>query len=252
MTRAFALVAAGGVGSRFELPFPKQFAELEGESVLTTALINALAARVFDFIVLAVPEKHADEVSEDLFRRAVFSNVAVLVGGGSRRETIERMLEFADSEWSFQSDDTFSVVDANRPLTSPFVYRESVRLAGKYGFACPIIRISDGVATLGEDGNLLRKIGKKNLVRFLTPETARWGDFMALPRAIRDDPDLLGVAEMCLKAEKNLSTFAGDAFSLKLTHPEDWATLVRLHQARTEIKSFETDSFSPKKFARKA
>jgi 2-C-methyl-D-erythritol 4-phosphate cytidylyltransferase len=144
------------------------------------------------------------------------------------------MIATADEKWNLEPSDVLSLVDANRPLTSPEVYRESVALARKFGVACPFVKLADGVARVDASGAITRILDRGGLTRIATPESFTWESFLALPDEVVGNLGLLGIAEMFVAAGKNVQTFQSNEFSLKLTHPEDWELFLRLVRYRLE------------------
>lgn len=155
MGRAWAIVVAGGSGSRFG--GPKQFADLAGRPVLEWSLQTARCACAG--VVLVVPAS-ADDRRWDV-------DVTV-VGGDTRSASVRAGLAALPSE-----AEVVAVHDAARPLAPVTLWR-AVIAAVQAGAdaAVPAAPVTDTVKEVGADGSLVT-LDRSRLVAVQTPQAFR-------------------------------------------------------------------------------
>jgi 2-C-methyl-D-erythritol 4-phosphate cytidylyltransferase len=89
----YAIVPAGGVGSRMGSPRPKQYLRL-GRAPILVATLRALARTPgLAGIVVAVPEAHVAATRRLLARQRVPKILDVVAGGADRQESVWRALQ---------------------------------------------------------------------------------------------------------------------------------------------------------------
>lgn len=89
----YAIVPAGGVGSRLGSPRPKQYLRL-GRAPILVATLRALARTPgLAGIVVAVPEAHVAATRRLLARQRVPKILDVVAGGADRQESVWRALQ---------------------------------------------------------------------------------------------------------------------------------------------------------------
>ncbi len=155
MVQAWAVVVAGGSGTRFGAP--KQFADLAGRPVLEWSLETARRACVG--VVLVLPPS-----SEMTGWDADF----VVPGGATRSASVRSGLDALPS-----GVDVVAVHDAARPL-APLALWRSVIAAVESGAdaAVPAAAVTDTVKEVGTEGSLVT-LDRSRLVAVQTPQAFR-------------------------------------------------------------------------------
>lgn len=237
MDRTFALIAAGGSGNRFGKAFPKQFSEIQGNTVLEACIASLRDSDLYDHLVVSVPSAYESRIRRRFDQHLGWGDVLVISGGEQRRDSMDLLTEAAVDFWGIEPSDVVSLVDANRPLTTTATYETSIDLARKHGASCPILRLADGLAEVTEESEISRIIPQGNYVRFVTPESFQWQTYLEVPDRVKNNRALLGFVPMFVKSEITVKTFLTDWFSLKITYPEDWSTFIELRDLRRKDHS---------------
>lgn len=110
--RVWAVIPAGGRGSRFGSQMPKQYMTLAGQAVLDHVLDVFLAVSEFQAVVVAVPPD--DRRFMELYH-ASDDRVTAIVGGAERADSVAAGLDWLISQGAAETDWVF-VHDAARPL----------------------------------------------------------------------------------------------------------------------------------------
>ena len=164
---------AAGAGRRFGADTPKQYAPLEGRTVIEWALAPFLGdARCARIVVALAP---ADEHFGRLPLRA---RATVTLGGAERSESVRRALAVLASE--ARADDWVLVHDAARPcLTAQDLERLVGGLAAHRVGGLLAVRVADTIKRAAEQGQgasvVLETQERAGLWRALTPQMFRYG-----------------------------------------------------------------------------
>ena len=211
--RVSALILAAGQGTR--LGEPKAFLETKGEALVQRAVrqVRPFAAE----IVVGLPE-------EDLERAADLLSDAGLVlaaGGATRHETVERLLARARRP-------LILLHEVARPLTPPALFGTVLAAADAFGAATAYVAASrrDSLA-LREGEFLVAPLRRDRVIRSQTPQAFRRELVLEIFRLGQangwNEPS--NVPALFARAGHRVRLVPGDPDNLKITFPEDWATV---------------------------
>ena len=123
-SKEYALVVAGGKGTRIQSNTPKQFLPLNGLPVLMHTIRAFYNYSEKISIVLVLPENDM-ELWQTLCKKYDFTSKLTLQSGGETRfQSVKKGLE------KIQDDGLVAIHDGVRPLISKNIIAESFRLAG--------------------------------------------------------------------------------------------------------------------------
>jgi len=160
--KRFALIVAGGTGTRMGSALPKQFLLLAGKPVLMHTM-----QRFFDNdhsveIVLVLPKNQIDYWKE-LCRQYSFTvNHKIVEGGSSRFYSVKNGLELVDE------DSLVAVHDGVRPFVNHQLINSCFDQAAKNGNAIPAMPVHESLRKLNERNN--ERIDRTNYVLIQTPQ----------------------------------------------------------------------------------
>jgi 2-C-methyl-D-erythritol 4-phosphate cytidylyltransferase len=205
MSGVWAIVVAGGSGSRFGDSVPKQFLDLGGRRVIDWALAAAGAA--CDGVVAVLPAAH--------LRATLPVGVVAVAGGASRSESVRAGLAAVP-------DDAAVVVvhDAARPLAEVLLFERvigAVRAGGADG-AVPGVPVADTIKKVDAAGRVVETPDRAALRAVQTPQ-AFGAD--ALRRAHASGGDATDDAALVEAAGGAVVVVEGDPGNLKVTGPDD-------------------------------
>jgi 2-C-methyl-D-erythritol 4-phosphate cytidylyltransferase len=211
LPEVWAIVVAGGSGSRFGSDIPKQYLLLKNERILDRSL-SAMRAVCGDRVVLVVP---VDRVSDPEPLATV-----VVAGGATRSASVRAGLAAVpgSATWVF-------VHDAARPLV-PQAVTEALLSSLHAGAdaAIPGLALSDTIKRV--EGNVVvETIPRESLVAVQTPQA-----FVVerLRSAHVGEPDATDDAGLIERVGGRVVVVAGSAQLRKVTSVEDLAVLERM------------------------
>jgi 2-C-methyl-D-erythritol 4-phosphate cytidylyltransferase len=219
MTEAWAVIPAGGSGTRFSETRDKLLCELGGRPVLLRTLAAFLSAASISGIVLVASEK-ALGVYQATVKEA-FPEAPILhtTGGATRRASVYQGLLTVP-----QTAEIVVIHDAARPLIRPNLIDASVT-AIRQGASGAVVAVPmvDTVKQAQPNGQFIEKtVDRALLWRAQTPQAFRKDVILqahqGIPEetAVTDDAQLLELAGL-----GPVQLLAGDERNLKITGPQD-------------------------------
>ncbi|MBL7849558.1 MAG: 2-C-methyl-D-erythritol 4-phosphate cytidylyltransferase [Cyclobacteriaceae bacterium] len=221
--KEFALIVAGGKGTRIKSSLPKQFIELCGKPVLfhTLEAFHRYSPQVQ--IVLVLPADDF-ETWHALVKKHDFSIPLVLqTGGETRFQSVKRGLE------KVEGPGLVAIHDGVRPLVSENIIGASYRLAAVHGTAVAAVRLKESIRMTDQDTTRAMDRSKFRLIQ--TPQTF---DIDVIKKAYeqREDPALTDDASVAERAGHPISLFEGSYENIKITTAEDLVVAEALLRSR--------------------
>ncbi len=161
--KKYAIIVAGGTGSRMGGNLPKQFMLLKDKPVLYYSLKTFLDAYDDLQIILVLPAAFTDlgqEIIDAFFDK---DRIRVATGGDTRFHSVKNGLKLVEEE------SIIFVHDAVRCLASGDLIHGCYETALQTGSAIPVITSKDSVRIINEEGNEVVDRNKVLLVQ--TPQT---------------------------------------------------------------------------------
>ncbi|PTQ95032.1 2-C-methyl-D-erythritol 4-phosphate cytidylyltransferase [Mucilaginibacter yixingensis] len=212
--KTYAIIVAGGTGTRMQSAVPKQFLLLNGEPVLMhTIRAFASTANKPEIIVVMHPEFH--EYWQQLCTEHQFTIPHQLISGGETRfHSVKNGLALTED------NSLIAVQDAVRPLTSPAIIDKAYEQAAMQGNAIVAVKSRDSIRRLrnGRSENLLRD----EIWLVQTPQTFQ----SSLLKKAYEQPFHQGFTDDASVVEQSgvdILLIEGDHRNMKITFPEDIA-----------------------------
>ena len=162
LMKKFAVIVAGGTGSRMNSTVPKQFLLLKGKPVLYYT-INAFLNAYNDLkIILVLPETHVAAGQEIIDAFFDYSRIQITVGGRTRFHSVQNGLKLIDEE------SIVFVHDAVRCMLTVDLIKRCNDAALEYGSAIPVVDSKDSVRLIIGDGN--EALERNNVKLVQTPQ----------------------------------------------------------------------------------
>lgn len=137
--KKYAIVVAGGSGTRVNAPVPKQFLKLDGKPVLMHTISRFAESRLGIEIILVLNKIQIEYWTELCKEHNFFIGTKIAEGGENRFESVRNGLAL------IEGDGLVAVHDAVRPLVSLKTITTVFKAAEMYGNAVPAIPVSDSI-----------------------------------------------------------------------------------------------------------
>ena len=216
----WALLVAGGRGTRMGLPENKAFVPLLGEPMLTLSLRALLAGGAFGGVTVVVAPGEIAR-AEALIAGCAPIDVPVRVaeGGEDRQASVYNGLVALPPEAEY-----VAVHDAARPLVTPAVIEACLASARAFGSGVAAVPLKDTVKRVDSEGVVRDTPPRAELRAVQTPQTFRTSLLReahrhALRTGLRatDDAGLVEAMGVPVRLAE------GDSENIKVTTPEDVA-----------------------------
>lgn len=212
MNAEYALIVAGGKGTRINSEVPKQFLELNGLPVVVRTINAFLNYSPSIQIILVLPDEDIPRWEKLCNAHDFNANVTVQSGGASRFQSVKRGLEKIDG------DGLVAVHDGVRPLVRKELIAATFACAATDGAAVAAVRPKE---SLREDaGKGTRAVDRSRYWMVQTPQTFR----VSLLRdayQIEEDPTLTDDASVVERYGYAISLVEGHYENIKITTAED-------------------------------
>jgi 2-C-methyl-D-erythritol 4-phosphate cytidylyltransferase len=219
MSGIYALIPAGGSGSRMGSEIPKQYQSLAGKPLIHYA-IDALCshAKVQQvFVVLAPQDERFRRHNWSAFRGRM---APLYCGGTTRAASVQNGLTaMADA---VEPDDWVMVHDAARPcLTRALIDRLLLEVAGDRVGGLLAVPVADTLKRADASRHVAETVARETLWQAQTPQMFRYRLLLEAMR--RADASLItDEASAIEQMGLNPLLVMGSAGNLKVTHPDDW------------------------------
>ena len=221
----YAIIVAGGSGTRMGGTVPKQFLLLKGRPVLmhTIGAFYNSGARP-QIIVVLHPDFH--DFWEGLCKTHSFNIPHLVVNGGQTRfNSVKGGLDSIKNG----EDSLIAVHDAVRPLTSEQIINTSYKYAAEHGNAITAVKSRDSVRQL--KNGVSESLTRENIYLVQTPQTFQSSQIKKayLQPYSTEFTDDASVAEA---AGFKVHLMEGSYNNIKITFPEDIAIAELLLERR--------------------
>ncbi len=220
MTKTIALIMAGGMGTRFGGDMPKQYLNLEGQSILARTMDVFCQHPGVDHVLAVIhPEAH------NLYTQHAPQHTKILspVNGGDRRQDSVRNGLEALKEID---PDYVLIHDAARPFVTTDIITASIESLTKHSASVPVYAIPDTMKRV-EHGFLSDPIDRTNAHAIQTPQNFHFTEILNahlqnIDKDATDDTSLFQEMGLPVKA------IEGHRDNIKITRQSDMNVAIQI------------------------
>jgi len=221
----YAIIVAGGSGTRMGATLPKQFLLLKGRPVLYYTLRVFLESFDDLQIILVLPIEYTTMGQEIIDAYFDKSRIKITGGGDTRFQSVKNGLTLIENE------SIIFVHDGVRCLLSKELIHKCYAKAAETGNAIPAIVSKDSIRLLTEDGNEAFDRSKVMLIQ--TPQT--FHSKILLPAFQIDFKDKFTDEATVVEAYgMKVSLVEGEENNIKITRPVDLLIAEKILEDRSQ------------------
>ncbi len=210
--KKYAIIVAGGMGSRMKVNMPKQFLHLKNKPILFYTLDTFLKSFEELQIILVLPQDYIEAGQEIINEYFNQDRIKITVGGDTRFQSVKNGLQL------ITEDSIVFVHDGVRCLLSVDLIHRCYQSAVEFGSAIPVINSKDSVRLVLEQGNEALERDRVKLVQ--TPQTFQ--SKILLPAFGVDYQDKFTDEATVVEAfGMKVHLVVGEEQNIKITHPID-------------------------------
>lgn len=212
----YAIIVAGGSGSRMKSEIPKQFLPLKGKPILVHTVEKFL--QIPDIQVIVVLPKNDIEywneitVSNETIQ-SFKSSITITVGGASRFQSVKNGL------FTIKTDGLVAVHDGVRPLINLEIIQNSYEVAAQKGTAVTSVWVKDSVRQVDANGESIA-LDRTKLKLVQTPQTFQV-NLMKRAFEVEEQAFFTDCASVLEFAGEKITLIDGAYENIKITTPED-------------------------------
>ncbi len=212
----YAVIVAGGSGSRMGSEIPKQFLPLAGKPILLHTIERFLTIEEVQ-IILVLPEKDIEYWNELIekvsFEPGKLAAIKIVAGGNSRFQSVKNGLAY------IKADSLVAVHDGVRPLISSEIIRYSFTIADQSGSAVTSVPLKDSIREVDENKQS-RAVERSRFRLMQTPQTFR-SEIIKKAFEVEEQSFFTDCASVLEYAGFQINLIDGSYENIKITTPED-------------------------------
>jgi 2-C-methyl-D-erythritol 4-phosphate cytidylyltransferase len=221
--KEYALIVAGGKGTRMKTKLPKQFLALNGLPVLMHTINAFYRYNEHTEVILVLPEDDFQLWEELCIKHNYKKNIKLQKGGDSRFQSVRNGLSLIEGEG------LVAIHDGVRPLVSEDIIGASYRLAAVHDSAVAAVRLKESIRMTDQDNTKAMDRSRFRLIQ--TPQTFKT-NLIKQAYEGKEDSSLTDDASVAERAGHIISLFEGSYENIKITTPEDLVVAKALMDAR--------------------
>jgi 2-C-methyl-D-erythritol 4-phosphate cytidylyltransferase len=208
----YAVIVAGGTGTRMGSVLPKQFMPLNDKPILYYTIRAFLQAYDDLKIILVLPSDHVEKGREIIDAYFGYGRIEVCTGGETRFHSVKNGLSLIKEE------SVIFVHDAVRCMITGDLIMRCFEGALEHGTAIPVVPSRDSVRMLSDDGSTAME--REKIVLVQTPQT--FHSRILLPAYQIDYKEKFTDEASVVEAYGlKLNLVEGEVTNIKITTPSD-------------------------------
>jgi 2-C-methyl-D-erythritol 4-phosphate cytidylyltransferase len=220
----YALIVAGGKGTRIKSNTPKQFLELNGKPILLHTIDAFFRYSEKIKMILVLPKDDFETWNQIAKKYAFTKPIIIQEGGETRFQSVKKGLE------KISGAGLVAIHDGVRPLVSENIIGASYRLAAVHKSAVAAVRLKESIRMTDQDQT--KAVDRSRFRLIQTPQTF---DVQLIKKAyeIKEDESLTDDASVAERAGHAISLFEGSYTNIKVTTSDDLLVaeaLLKAHQ----------------------
>jgi 2-C-methyl-D-erythritol 4-phosphate cytidylyltransferase len=208
----YAVVVAGGKGTRMKSNVPKQFIEINGLPIIVHTLNAFFRYSEKIKIVLVLPAGDFDAWHSIVDRYQYNRPILLQAGGDTRFQSVKKGLQKIGNEG------LVAIHDGVRPLVSEDMIRASFRLAAIHQTAVAAVPLKESIRISENDQT--RAVDRSHFRLIQTPQTFQV-DLIKRAYETNEDESLTDDASVAERAGHRIKLFDGSYRNIKITTEED-------------------------------
>ncbi len=210
--KKYAVLVAGGSGSRMKADVPKQFLLLKNKPLLVYTIESFLQADADINIILVLPEQHLQTGNDIVTEYFNGKEIIITSGGTTRFHSVKNGL------MQIQEDGIVLVHDAVRSMVTVDLIQRSLNEVLDKKAIIPAITSKDSVRII--DGEKNKSISRDTVMLVQTPQTFYSVDLKKAFEVEYND-SFTDEASVMEASGHQIYIIAGDENNIKITHPID-------------------------------
>lgn len=217
--KKYAVILAGGIGSRMNSDVPKQFLEIDGEPILSHVLRRFEKHLQIDGIVLVMHGDYIDSGRAIAEKIPMKKLLKIVPGGSSRKQSSCNGVAALPEEESF-----VLIHDAARPFVSDRIISDCCNALERYKAVSTVVKSTDTVYIVNDEGFIEEVPERDNVAMVQTPQCFHYSIIAEAHKLGAENPELNFTDDASMTAHYDLAEvfcIRGEYENRKITIPDD-------------------------------
>ena len=228
--KKYAIIVAGGNGTRANTPVPKQFMKLDGKPVIMHAISKFADAGLSIEIILVLNKEQISFWQELCKEHNFYTEVKLVEGGENRFESVKNGLALVTEE-----ECIVAIHDAVRPLVSAKTIVTSFKAAEMYGNAVPAIPLTDSIRQIDSSKSIA--VDRTRYCVIQTPQCFHAGIIKKAYSTAEYKIHFTDDASVVEASGEKIHLVDGNPDNIKITTPRDFILAEALMKYRPVVTS---------------
>ena len=230
----YALIFAGGTGSRMGGPVPKQFLEVDNKPIIihTVEVFNNTEA--IDGIVIVCVKEYIDYCRKLAEKFNINKLIDIIPGGATGQKSIFEGLKYIYSRVSKKpKKDTVLINDGVRPIIDEELIKKNIECTEKNGNCVSVAKAIETIITVDDIGQMNNTIDRSRCRYAKAPQTFILEDiYKTHLKAINDgEENIIDSATLMSMYGHKLYTVECKNENIKITTPIDYYMFKAIYEA---------------------
>lgn len=233
----YAIIFAGGVGSRMGSSVPKQFLEVAEKPIIIHTLEKFAQHPEIDGIVVVCKEEFIDYCCECIARFRTGKVMNVVAGGENGQQSIYNGLQYLKAHITYERNNVVLIHDGVRPVITEELITKSIRCTEQYGNSIAVSRAIETVIKVDDEGQIVETVDRDRCRNAKAPQCFILDEILeAHNRAIVEKRlNMIDSASLMSYYGYELHTVECSSENIKITTPNDYYMLLGMYQERGQL-----------------
>ena len=219
----YAVILAGGSGTRMGTEVPKQFLNICSRPVIIRSADAFLDSGLCDHVIITVPAEFTDYTRSLIKQYRPDDNTDVIAGGKNRNSSLLNALEFIKQNKPYNGDTVVLTHDAVRPFINKRIIADNIKAVREFGGCNTVVKCVDTVL-VSDDGKFISSVPeRKKLYNAQTPQSFNFKELLNIYEKMTDDEkeNMTDACSVFLKYGKKVALVDGAQNNIKITYKND-------------------------------
>ena len=216
----YAVILAGGSGTRMGTEVPKQFLNICSRPVIIRSADAFLDSGLCDHVIITVPAEFTDYTRSLIKQYRPDDNTDVIAGGKNRNSSLLNALEFIKQNKPYDGDTVVLTHDAVRPFINKRIIEDNIKAVREFGGCNTVVKCVDTVL-VSDDGKFISSVPeRKKLYNAQTPQSFNFKELLNIYEKMTDDEkeNMTDACSVFLKYGKKVALVDGAQNNIKITY----------------------------------
>lgn len=219
----YAVIAAGGIGSRMNAEKPKQYIKTGGKPIIAHTVQKFADCDKFRKIIILCPEEWCSYTDELLREYCNDERITVIAGGSDRNETVMNSVKYIENTDGIDSSTVIVTHDAVRPFVTAEIINNHIADSEKYDAIGTVIPATDTIIESLDGATVTATPDRSKLYQCQTPQTFNALKLKELYENLSADKKavLTDTCSIFTVSGEKVHLVKGDVQNIKITYPYD-------------------------------